>query len=148
MKSKMPLQFPKRFNPLAIVGLLVAVIVLFWLKGQPESAKESSEAPQEQLSLALEAGKPVLAFYHSDNCEACIEMIDIVNQVYPEFENEVVLIDIDVNDPKNKRLVRKVGLTAIPTEMFYDRSGNERKWIGAMQPDTLHEALADISKEQ
>lgn len=106
----------------------------------------TGETPQVQLYQALEAGLPALAFYHSNNCESCLVMIDLIRQVYPEFQDEVVLVDVNVYDPQNQALLQAVGLRYIPTQMLYDRSGQHETVVGVMQPEQLQEALTAISE--
>ena len=139
----------KKSQPLSrwliVGGLLVMVAAVLLLKGgqAPQAAESSAEgAPQARLAQALEEGKPILAFYHSNNCVSCLEMIEIVNQVYPEYREEVVLVDVNVYDPQNKALLQAVDLRYIPTQMIYDRSGSHQTVVGVMPPEQLREALA------
>jgi thiol:disulfide interchange protein len=133
---------------LIMAGFLIILAAIFLLKDGDTSAQTTGILPEEQLAQALTSGKPVLAFYHSNNCQSCIDMIAVVNQVYPEFKDDVVLVDVDVYDQQNQALLRNVGLQYIPTQMFYDRSGTQSSVVGVMQPDSLRESLRTISSGQ
>lgn len=133
---------------LILAGFLIILAGILFLKDGSTSAQSTEISPQEQLKEALAAGKPVFAFYHSDNCQSCLDMMAVVAQVYPEFQDAVVLVDVNVYDPQNQALVRSVGLMAIPTQMFHDRSGDRRRVVGVMQADKLREALQVISSGQ
>lgn len=133
---------------LILVGFLVILAAVMLLKEGDTSAQTTGISPEKQLAQALAAGKPVLAFYHSNNCQSCIDMIAVVNEVYPEFKDDVVLVDVNVYDQQNQALLRNVGLQYIPTQMFYDRSGTQSSVVGVMQPDSLRESLRAISSGQ
>jgi thiol:disulfide interchange protein len=100
--------------------------------GQENTAGSLEELPEAQLARAIQDGQPVLAFFHSNNCRQCVVMIDTVDQVYPEFADQVALVDIDVYDARNTKLMKAVRLQYIPTLIFYDRTGNGQVSVGAM----------------
>ena len=141
----------RKFSPLPqflIVGsviLLALLVFVFKDASQPEAPAGSAELPQAQLDAALKAGRPVLAFFHSNNCQQCIIMIETVGQVFPEFSASVALVDIDVYASNNQPLLRKVGLQYIPTLIFYDRDGQEQTVVGVIAADALRERLAALA---
>lgn len=133
---------------LILAGFLVILAAILLLKDGETSAQTAGISPQEQLAQALTDAKPVFAFYHSTDCQSCIDMMAVVSQVYPEFKDDVVLVDVNVYDQQNQALLRNVGLQYIPTQMFYDRSGTQSSVVGVMQPDSLRESLRAISSGQ
>lgn len=133
---------------LILAGFVIIVAAILLLKEGEKSTLPAENAPQTQLAQALSAGKPILAFFHSNNCESCVEMISIIDQVYPDFQDYVVLVDVNVYEPQNEGLVRDTQVRYIPTQIFYDRSGNEHKVIGVIPPDSLRETLREISSGQ
>jgi hypothetical protein len=62
--------------------------------------------PEAQLDQLLAAGKPTLAFFHSNTCVQCVRMTEIVQQVYPDFADAVALVDVNVYDERNRHLPR------------------------------------------
>ncbi len=72
---------------LILGGIIILVAVIFVLKNQstPEPITSSVSA-EEQLDQHLKEGKPSFVFFHSNNCQSCIDMIAIVDQVYPDFK--------------------------------------------------------------
>lgn len=142
-------QQAQRWPQLAILGavaLLVAAVVI--LKNRPtgpafgaesESAATTApgarwsagpdELPKAQLQRLLAAGQPTLAFFHSNNCVECTKMIKIVADVYPEFEDSVALVDVNVYDPQNRTLLQQARVQYIPTLIFYNVSGEESEFI-------------------
>lgn len=133
---------------LILSGLLILIAVVLVIKASDQPASgataQNSQLPEEQLEAALRSNQPVLAFFHSNNCRSCIEMMETVESVYPEYQAEIVLVDIDVYDPQNQGLLRAAGIRAIPTLVFFDRQGQGQSVIGAMQPDALRQTLESL----
>lgn len=98
-------------------------------------------SPADQLNQALAGGQPVLVFMHSTTCQSCIDMMKTVQQVYPEFANQVVLVDVDVNDQANVPLMQRLGLRYIPTVVVFDKTGKSAQNVGAMKPDAFRTFL-------
>ena len=138
-------------NTLLLTGVALLVLAVFILK-QESQAKETAlvpqETPEEQLDRLLEAGEPIFLFFHSNNCNSCLVMIDIVNQVYPEFMEQISLIDVNVYDEQNQNLLRRARITTIPTQVFIDASGQGNVILGVMQPEVLRDRLSLLIEEQ
>ena len=127
--------------------LLVIAILLF--KDKPTAATLSASSnglPETQLDRALAENRPTLAFFHSNNCQQCIVMMDVVARVYPDFEHSVILVDVNVYEEANQPLLRRVRLQFIPTLIFYDRSGEAQTHIGVMAPDQLSAMLTALAE--
>lgn len=125
------------------VVILAGAIVLLKLQA-PATAQTppaAGQLPEVQLASALAAGKPVLGFFHSNNCASCIEMIGIVNQVYPAFSKEIILVDVNVYDPLNENLLRQEQIRVIPTMIFFNQQGEKETIMGVMQPEQLRAQL-------
>ncbi len=133
-----------------IIGLLLVAGAILALKdqSQAEIPASTSALPEAQLARALSTGKPALAFFHSNNCEQCIIMIETVDQVFPQFADTVDLIDVNVYDPKNEPLLKKVGLQYIPTLVFYDRSGQAQTHVGVLEAGALRQRLTSLAGAQ
>jgi thiol:disulfide interchange protein len=76
-----------------------------------------------------------------------MEMMEVVAQVYPEFQEQVVLIDVDVYDQGNANILRREGLQAIPTLVFYDRSGERYSHVGVLPADQMRTVFQTLSGE-
>jgi thioredoxin-like negative regulator of GroEL len=168
-KSKRrPRKSPRSLQVLSLGGLvlLIAAILFFKEFTQAEtpavglaSGSEAQSAqslpgagnpedlPEAQLERALQAGMPTLAFFHSNNCRQCIDMIATVNLVYPEFADKVTLVDINVYDEHNADFVMDARIQYIPTLYFYDRSGQEQVTVGVMEAEQLRQTLAALAGE-
>jgi thioredoxin-like negative regulator of GroEL len=137
-----------QFLILGGVVLLVLVVLALKDRSQPEAPSSASILPEAQLERAVRAGKPALAFFHSNNCQQCLTMIETVGQVYPEFAGSVDLVDINVYDPKNEPLLQKVGLQYIPTLIFFDRYGQSQTSVGVMETAELRQRLTSLAGAQ
>ena len=129
---------------LALGGLGLLVLAVILLKSQPaeETRVQAPDLlPQAQLEAVLQAGQPALAFFHSNTCQQCIEMIGIVGEVYPEFASSVALVDVNVYDERNTALLQQVRLQFIPTLIFYDRDGTTEVVVGVIQAGELRQKL-------
>jgi thiol-disulfide isomerase/thioredoxin len=128
---------------LILAGIVLLLIAVFVLK--------SSSAPSTSIALleskfdqALMDGKPTFVFLHSLDCIPCKEMMGTVAEVYPDFQESVVLIDVDVYDQRNKNILRREGIQSIPTLVFYDNQGIRQVVIGIMAPNLLRSTLQDL----
>jgi len=113
-----------------------------------QASAEADESPEVQLERFLIAGKPTLAFFHSNNCVQCIKMMEVVAEVYPEFDDSVALVDVNVYDKASSRLLQRAQIRAIPTQIFFDRTGQGRVVMGAMTPDQFREQLRTLAGGQ
>jgi len=130
-----------QFLILGGIVLLVLLVLAFKDQSQPDAPAGNGKLPEVQLERALSAGKPALAFFHSNNCEQCLTMIKTVEQVYPEFSSSVYLIDVNVYDPNNEPLLQKVKLKYIPMLVFYGQSGQSQTYVGVMEANALRQLL-------
>ncbi len=144
----------RRGAQLAILaGVAILVIVLLAAKGQstgpgiPPGPVGGEEAPEVALDRALAANQPTLAFFHSQTCDSCIEMTAIVQEVYPEFEGSVTLVDVDVYDPRNDALLGRARVPGIPTVVLFDRSGEATWLVGVTAADQLRARLLALAAE-
>lgn len=103
--------------------------------------------PEAQLDQHLAAGRPILAFFHSNTCVQCIRMTEIVEQVYPDYADQVALVDVNVYDERNQNLLGMAGIQVIPTLIFIDRDQQGQGHAGVMPPETLREHLEALAQE-
>jgi thioredoxin-like negative regulator of GroEL len=129
------------------LGLLVLAVVLLKSRPAEETRVETANVlPQEQLAQVIQTGQPALAFFHSNTCQQCIEMIGIVGDVYPEFADSVALVDVNVYDERNATMLQEVGLQFIPTLIFYDQDGKAEVFVGVMPTEQLRQRLASLAE--
>jgi thiol:disulfide interchange protein len=138
---------PQLFILSGFLILLVALLVYKEIPGSDPPGSGSNILPEVQLERALQAHQPVLAFFHSNTCENCLIMVDTVAQVYPQYQDQITLVDINVYDEQNQALLRQVRLQYIPTLIFFDRNGQAEPFIDVMDASQLSSKLAALSGE-
>jgi thiol:disulfide interchange protein len=155
-----------------VIGVLVLVVVVLALKRTDPTATAASEGPgavayaldtgarsdpienplapatdelpEAHMERLLDGGYPIFLFFHSTTCYQCIEMTKIVDQVYPGFETQVALVDVNVYDESNRPLLQRAGIRVIPTLIFVDRTGTGQGFTGVMPAEQLREMLETL----
>lgn len=144
---------PKRNRPvrkqrpptlLILAGIALLLIAVFALKNSYDTPASASSL-EAQLDQALKDDRPAFVFLHSLECIPCKEMMDTVADIYPEFQNSVVLVDVDVYDRNNTGILRREQVKSIPTLVFYSTEGNRQVFIGAMPSDQFRDTLTRLA---
>jgi thiol:disulfide interchange protein len=138
-KSQIPLL-------VAIAVIAIVVLTVTQLKGDSQATPTTAGAssgvsPAAQLRQATDQGRPALVFMHSTDCIPCKQMMTVVEQVMPEFSNQVVLVDVNVYDDANASLLQTLRLQAIPTSVIFDKKGQSKTYVGVMTPADLRARL-------
>lgn len=138
-------QKPRKQPPtfLILVGIVILLLAAFVYKSSQDQPA-SAETLEKQLDIALESNRPAFVFLHSLDCIPCQEMMGVVAQVYPEFQDKVVLIDVDVYNQANAPILRRERLQAIPTQVFYTAGGMRQYFVGVMTADQLRQTLQSL----
>jgi thiol:disulfide interchange protein len=132
---------------LILAGIALLLIVIFAFKNG-DTSPASAASLETQLDQALSDGHPTFVFLHSTDCIPCKAMMKTVAEVYPDFQDSVVLIDVDIYDQSNQNLLRRERLQSIPTLVFYDAQGTRQVYIGAMQPDHFRDVMTQLAAGQ
>lgn len=139
---------PPLVRLLLLIGIVLIVAVMLIQKNQPLAVEKNltDQTAEVRFDQYLESGQPVFLFFHSNNCQSCIEMIAIVDVVYPEFADTIALVDVDVYDKANQNLLQRAKVYSIPTQIFIDSSGQGKVLPGVMSPDDLRSQLNELVK--
>ena len=129
----------------ALIGIVVAILIA---KNQPTAPLQAAagQLPEQHLDQLMQAHVPTLAFFHSNNCQQCLDMMGIVDSVYPEFKDVIGLVDINVYDDRNARLLDLARIRVIPTLVFYDHKGQSEVFMGVMQPQELRAKFQTLAQ--
>jgi thiol:disulfide interchange protein DsbD len=88
---------------------------------------------EEKVEQAAEMGKPVIIDFYADWCAPCRELEQITfhdPEIVKLAENGFVMIKVDLTrkgDPINEHLLRQYDVRGVPTVVFLDRHGKERR---------------------
>lgn len=140
-----PVKNPPTF--LILAGIVLLLIVIFAFKNDNNSSV-SAASLESQLDQALSEGRPTFVFLHSTDCIPCKAMMKTVADVYPDYQDSVVLIDVDIYDQQNQNILRRERLQSIPTLVFYDVQGTRQVYIGAMQPNQFRDVMTQLATGQ
>jgi thiol:disulfide interchange protein len=128
-----------------VIGGIALVLAAIYFVNQGQAGASGSASLEAEWQQALAEKRPTFVFLHSTDCIPCKAMMDVVDEVYPEFEGRVTLIDVDVYDQRNTNLMRAERLQSIPTLVFYDAQGNRNVYIGAMQADQFRQTMSELA---
>ncbi len=102
------------------LALSVLLLCLLAVTGCGPDPAASSDIPLEQ---ALSSGKPTLAEFGRGTCIPCREMKPILENLAAEYEGKLNVVIVEIDDHMDQ--TRKHGIMAIPTQIFFDSSGQE-----------------------
>ena len=112
----------------------------------PEEAPQEDDPfptdPAAQVEWVLRHKKPAMVLFHSTNCKPCKLMEELVAKVRSDYEPNLVFIDVITNERSNLDLVQAAGIRSIPTSFFIQRSGQGKRFVGALKEDDLRAELA------
>lgn len=137
----------KQTTTLLIVGGLALLLIAVFAFKNSGSTSAPTSSLEAQLDQALKDGRPTFVFLHSLDCIPCKEMMSVVADVYPEFQDSIVLVDVDVYDQNNQNILRRERLQSIPTLVFYDSQGTRRTFIGVMPADQFRAVMTQLAQK-
>lgn len=146
-KYKKPVRKQQPPTLLILAGIVLLLIAVFALKSGGDSFA-SATSLESQLDEALAAKRSTFVFLHSLDCIPCKEMMGVVAEVYPEFQDSVVLIDVDIYNQNNQNILRRERLQSIPTLVFYDAQGTRQVFIGVMPPEQFRDVMTQLAAGQ
>ena len=132
---------------LILAGIALLLIAVFAFKNGDKTSS-SVTTLESQLDQALADKRPTFVFLHSLDCIPCKAMMQTVADVYPDYQDSIVLIDVDVYDQSNNNILRRERLQSIPTLVFYNAQGARQVFIGAMPADQFSDTLTQLTAGQ
>ena len=99
-------------------GLVFFFAVIFFctaVMGTEEPTDERNAVPVKDMVTMLDLG--------AHKCIPCKMMAPIIDKLKKEYKGKAAIIFIDVW--KNKEQAARYGVRAIPTQIFFDKKGNE-----------------------
>lgn len=128
---------------LAVVLLVAGVAVVKTLTSQKPLL--AVEAPEVTLQRYKDNSQPVVVYFHSPECLSCRQVQGALDEVYPDFKDQVKLLSLDVLDDTSKALVERTGIHTTPVLIFVDAAGNEAQFSGEISPADLRARLSELS---
>jgi len=125
--------------------LLLALILLTFLM---VISCQSSEPNLDSIPLerALSNGKPTLAEFGRGVCIPCKAMKPVLEELSVEYKGRLNVVIVEIDDHLN--LTRQYGIMAIPTQIFFDSSGNEQtRHMGFLPKEEIITQLKEMGIE-
>jgi thioredoxin 1 len=124
---------------------VLAFIAFAFIGVRAMTAKPTDAATNtgEELTNALQSGRPVLVDFGSNSCIPCRQLRPILQEIKKEQAGKLEVLVIDVN--KHQTLSGEYRIQVIPTLVFFDSKGKELfRQQGFMPKATLVEQLSKI----
>ena len=143
-----------RFIVLIVVSIAIGGVI--WSKNsniaRMNSDSVSSSAPstsndqvevEPNTSVTQNIGKARMLDLGSVSCVACKAMIPVMDELKAEYPNDLQVDFIDVW--KDNSAADKYRVSAIPTQIFYDKTGKELyRHIGAIDKKAILAKFAEL----
>lgn len=101
--------------------------------------------PTTVYEEALEAGKPILVYFHSDSCQACAELSAAIDVAVPEYEGRLSFVNAFTNDPAGRQFAELFSFQFIPTSFFLSPDGEVLDFhTGVLTEEELRQRLDDL----
>ncbi len=130
--------------------VLLVPLVAFWVLNKTNSttAKTTVTPPaaEEQVN-EVAIGKPQVLKFTSTMCLDCQTMNKLFKEVFPKYQDKIVLTEISVQDGKafTNQQIKKYNITLVPTMIFIDSNNNVVNRVqGAIEKDVLENYLKGL----
>lgn len=112
-------------------------------KNEDWIAAQKAKSAENPLAKALETGRPVLADFGRGSCMPCKMMEPILEELQEEYKGRAEILVLDVGE--YPVLTRRYSIQTIPTQIFFDASGEEvKRHEGFMSKEDIVAVLQEL----
>jgi thioredoxin 1 len=138
MSSSKKVRVERNAGIMTLVGCCMLLIAVLSLPGVSRGAESSSEVPQVPVK-----GMVTMVDIGAKKCIPCKMMAPIMEELEKEYKGRAAIVFIDVWEHREQG--QKFGIRAIPTQIFYDRSGKEvYRHEGFLEKEHIVSRLKDL----
>ena len=123
------------------------VIIISLIFAIPLMAYMALTASNSTTAQTTQAGKPEVIKFTSAMCLDCQTMNKIFKEIFPKYENKIVLTEIQVQDKNsfNEEQIKKYNVTLVPTIVLLNSKGQQVKRIeGAVTKEQMDSYLQGL----
>lgn len=121
-----------------IISLVFALPLLaYWMLTMTNST----------TAKTIETGKPEVIKFTSAMCLDCQTMNKVFKEIFPKYENKIILTEIQVQDKNsfNEEQIKKYNVTLVPTIILLNSNGQQIKRIeGAVAKEQMDKYLQGL----
>jgi len=124
---------------------LVVFVSYFAFMGEGCSRKEAAlpAGARGAVEKARTDAMPVMLDIGSTHCVPCIQMMPVLDALEKKYKGRMAVIFVDVE--KEREYAGSLGVTMIPTQIFYDRDGTElKRHYGFLAIDDAEKIISGI----
>ena len=101
----------------------------------------------DTMSADAKTNKPQIVKFTSAMCLDCQTMNKIMKEIYPKYQDDIILTEIQVQDknPNNDKWIKKYDVTLVPTIILINSNGNQvRRIEGAIEKEQMEKYLKEL----
>lgn len=110
-------------------------------------AKKISALPKVAPLIAEPASKPRVLKFYANWCAPCRLLKPIVEKVAKRFGNRVEVVEIDIDVPDNRKLMKAYGVTQLPSLIFQTGNGVQFMTVGTLSEEDVTSDIKQIIRE-
>ena len=134
---------------MTIIALIFAIPLLAFavLNNSNSTTAKPNIGNEHSAENILAMGKPQVIKFSSAMCLDCQTMNKLFKEVFPKYNDRIVLTEVHVQDGKafTGELIKKYNVTLVPTMIFLDSDNKQVKRIeGAIERAELENYLEGL----
>jgi thioredoxin 1 len=145
-----------------LTTIMISLIFINCQAGTPENENKNKNTSAHEVVLQLttetfkkvvynydlskawkyEGSKPAIIDFYADWCPPCRQLSPLVEEIAREYEGKIVVYK--VNADLEKVLVRKLGISSLPTLLYIPAKGAPEITVGLLPKETLIKNVNDL----
>lgn len=121
-----------------IISLIFAIPIMLYM---------ALTTSNSTTAKTTESGKPQVVKFTSAMCLDCQTMNKVFKEIFPKYNNEIILTEIQVQDRNSfsDEQIKKYNVTLVPTIILLNSSGQQvRRIEGAISKEQMDKYLQEL----